>query len=95
MQEILENLSLFELQDKLLSALTSILYKLDINDTNQRTYIKKATINISYQMKHCISIKKLDKIFITSDYTKDKVANTYEDGIQMSSEELRKFIDEM
>ncbi len=95
LQEMLENLDLFELQDKLLIALDSILDKLDIKDYGQVEYAKKATIKISYDIKHCISIKKIDKIFITSDYTKDEVASTYKDGVQMSSKELRKFISEM
>jgi len=95
LQEMLEDLNLFELQDKLLLALDSILDKLDIKDYNQVEYAKKATVKISYDIKHCISIKKIDKIFITSDYKKDEAASTYKDGVQMSSDELRKFISEM
>lgn len=62
--EILKPLSIEQIQEKMILALNEILNFLKINDNKQKAYIEKVLIELSYEIKQVLSIKRLENTFI-------------------------------
>lgn len=62
--KILKPLSIELIQEKMILAINEILKFNKIEDNKQKEYIKKVVIELSYEIKHALSIKKLENTFI-------------------------------
>jgi uncharacterized protein YbcC (UPF0753/DUF2309 family) len=62
--EILKPLSLEQIQEKMIFAINEILKFLKIEQNKQKAYITKVVIELSYEIKQVLSIKRLENTFI-------------------------------
>lgn len=95
LSNILEPLNVVELQERILIAVNNILEMLDINDNKEKTYIRKASIKLSYNIKHALCINRLENIFVTSNHSTVDGRVSFIDGAMMDAKMLRALIDEL
>ncbi|WP_242631675.1 DUF6179 domain-containing protein [Sedimentibacter sp. zth1] len=91
---MLKDLSIFQIEEKVLNSLNNIFKQLDINDAKQKKYMKSSAIKLSKYIKNSIGLN-INEIFVTCDYRKDIEKDEYVDGQAMNNKKLRKLISEM
>ncbi len=62
--EILKPLSIEQIQEKMILAINEILKFHQIEDNKQKEYITKVVIELSYEIKQVLSIKRLENTFV-------------------------------
>lgn len=92
---ILSELSIFDLQEKLSVALNDIINKLHITDEYAIIYLKKSTKQISFNIKRYYVSQCEQSMFVTCDYTKDIKNDEFNDGKMLDSKKLRELIEEI
>jgi len=88
-----------EIDAKLYSAFDNVMSDMNINDDSDKDYLKKILPDIVFRIKHNLSMKKLEKVFISlysdEDIVEEINADGFVDGDQMEDEKLRQLIDEI
>lgn len=91
----LKSLSIEDIQEKLVLSINEILKLHKIENERQKSYIIKVAIELSHEIKQALSIGRLEKIFVSSNYSTIYEKDIFIDGEMMELDEFRDFIEEL
>lgn len=93
--EALSMLEIDQIQEKMIVALNEILKFFEIDDKKQKSYMIRVAIELSHEIKHALSIKRLENIFVKSNHSIIQGQDSFIDGEMMELSSFRKLIEEL
>lgn len=93
--ETLSPLDIEQIQEKMIIAINEIVKFFEIDDKRQKSYMIKVAIELSHEIKHALSIKRLENVFVKANHSVIEGQESFIDGEMLELNTLRQLIDEL